>query len=417
MTKYRYLLGNRKFVLYSIGQGFSQFGDRLVQIVLIGFVYHRWPGSTFQLAKLFFFTIIPSFFISPMAGVFVDRFDRKKIIVLCDLVRSLLVLLIPLFFVYSKNAVPIYITIFFIFAASCFFLPARLSIIPELIHKDRLILANSASSLIWVTSGIAGFSFGGFVVEWIGVRNSLYFTSLIYGFSFSSFLSLAYFFRLKDTKQMGLYSGFSEIKSVIKNSFYYDFKEGFKLIISDKKIRFVLGIFFVGAGVFGILWVVGVVFVQEILHSVTKHIGLFGVYLSIGIFLGSYVYGKVGHRLPKRITMSISFILMGCCIILFTQILFATRSVLLGSVLMWLLGFFSSPLYVIGNTIIHESVELAFRGRVFSLLGIINNLGFILFMFLGSVLGESIEKLYVLILCGSLLILAGITGLVKRFEI
>src|SRR4030042_786140 len=103
MPKFRTLLKNRNFVLYSIGQAFSQFGDRLVQIVLIGFIYKRWPGSTFQLAKLFFFTVIPAFLISPVAGVYIDRWNKRYVMIASDIFRAAAILLIPLFFIYSKN--------------------------------------------------------------------------------------------------------------------------------------------------------------------------------------------------------------------------------------------------------------------------------------------------------------------------
>ncbi len=124
MPKFRTLLKNRNFVLYSVGQAFSQFGDRLVQIILIGFVYKRWPGSTFMLAKLFFFTVVPSFFISPIAGVYIDRWNKKYVMIVSDMFRAMAILCIPLFFIHGENIIPIYIIIFFVFASACFFLPA-----------------------------------------------------------------------------------------------------------------------------------------------------------------------------------------------------------------------------------------------------------------------------------------------------
>ena len=68
MPRYRDLLTERNFFLYSFGQLVSQFGDRLVQIILVGLIYKISPGSTMQLAKVFSFTVIPAFFVSAIIG-------------------------------------------------------------------------------------------------------------------------------------------------------------------------------------------------------------------------------------------------------------------------------------------------------------------------------------------------------------
>ena len=73
MARFREVLKERNFFLLWLGQIISQFGDRLNQMVLIAIVYARTPGSPFELAKFFSFTIIPSFFVSPLAGAFIDR--------------------------------------------------------------------------------------------------------------------------------------------------------------------------------------------------------------------------------------------------------------------------------------------------------------------------------------------------------
>ena len=98
MARFREVLKERNFFLLWLGQIISQFGDRLNQMVLIAIVYARTPGSPFELAKFFSFTIIPSFFVSPLAGAFIDRWDKKTTMIVCDVLRGLVVLAIPLLF-------------------------------------------------------------------------------------------------------------------------------------------------------------------------------------------------------------------------------------------------------------------------------------------------------------------------------
>lgn len=414
MPKFRDLLKNRNFILYSAGQAFSQFGDRLVQIALIGFVYKRWPGSTFQLAKILLFTLLPSFFISPIAGVYTDRWNKRYIMIISDLLRAAMILLVPLLFIYRENIVPIYIIIFFVFATACFFLPARLAVIPNLVAKEDILLANSASSITWVVSAIVGFSFGGFLVEWIGVKNTLYVNSSVYLASAICFLVLAYFMRKesRSTRSEELYSG---TKKQAAKSFFHDLKEGLKTVLSDRTMKFIMYLCFTLSSLVGGIYVVSVVFIQETLHSMTSYIGFFSICIFCGLLAGSYIYGKIGAKLPKAKTVFISLLLTGIFIDLFAIALKVMTSFWLGSVSAGLLGFFIAPIYVTANTVIHESVESKLRGRIFSYMGIVMNFGFLLFMFFSSIVAEHVGKFWIIISCGSGFIIFGIVCITAGF--
>ena len=414
MPKFRYLLKNKNFVFYSIGQSFSQFADRLVQIVLIGFVYKRWPGSTVQLAKIFFFTAIPAFIISPIAGVYIDRWNKKYVMIASDMFRAIMVLTVPIFFIYNQNIVPIYIIIFLIFSSACFFLPARLAIIPELVSKEDILIANSAGSITWILSGIAGFSLGGFLAEWLGIKNSFYLNSAIYSLSAISFLFLVYLSR-KNINAVEKISNTLKEKISAK-SFIHDFKEGMITVFFDKQIRFVASTFFLLFSMVGALYVVGIVFIQETFNSMTKYIGLYSICIFAGLLTVSYLYGKVGHKLPRAKTILISVIFVGICIDIFTIILSTTKSFFLGGITAFLIGFFVAPIYVTANTIIHESIESRMSGRIFSYIGIIMNLGFLVFMLGSSVLAEYIGKFWILIACGTGFALFGVIGLIAGFD-
>ena len=398
MPHFRKLLRNRNFVLYSVGQAFSQFGDRLVQIVLIGFVYKRWPGSTFQLAKLLCFTLLPAFVISPIAGVYIDRWNKKYVMVVSDMFRAAAILCIPVFFVYRASVVPVYIILFLTFTAACFFLPTRLSVIPSLVSKEDILLANSASTITWVISGIAGFSFGGLLAEWIGVERSLYLNSAVY------FLSAASFFFV-------LYS--SRAAAPAEKTFFHDFRTGLKTLFSNKKMKFVMFSFFVVSSMIGACYVVLVVFIQETLHTMTKYVGLFSMCVFIGVFAGSLIYGKTGHRVSREKTVFLSIFLTGISMDIFVAGLRMTGSVPFGGIAAFLVGLFLSPAYVTANTIVHETIDRNLRGRIFSSLAVIMNFGFLLFMFLASFLAEHIDRLWILVACASGFAVFGLVGLVS----
>src|SRR5438477_5417253 len=88
---------NRGFFSFWLAQLVSQFGDRVHQMALVGLIAARNPGSSVELAKLLSFTIIPVFIIGPIAGVYIDRWNRRRTLFVCDFIRGLLVLLIAFY--------------------------------------------------------------------------------------------------------------------------------------------------------------------------------------------------------------------------------------------------------------------------------------------------------------------------------
>lgn len=121
MPRIRHLLKDRNFTCLWLGQVISQFGDRLNQMALIALLYQRFPNSSFELAKLLSFTIIPVFLVGPIAGAYVDRHNRQHIMIVCDALRAALVLLIPCSVAYLRPIFPIYIIVFLIFSITRFF--------------------------------------------------------------------------------------------------------------------------------------------------------------------------------------------------------------------------------------------------------------------------------------------------------
>ena len=230
MAKFREVLKNRNFFLLWLGQIISQLGDRLGQMALIAFVYLRAPGSTLQIAKILSFTIIPVFLIGPLAGVYVDRWDRRRTMYVCDFLRSLLVLAIPLFLFYTKSLGPIYLIIFITFSIGRFFVPAKLSIIPELVNKKDLLVANSLVNTTGMIAAILGFGASGVLVEWLGAKSGFYLDSLSFLVSGALvFLISKQFVAAMNFKKVG-----QEIIEVIRKSVIQEIKEGVRYFIRKK---------------------------------------------------------------------------------------------------------------------------------------------------------------------------------------
>jgi len=408
MSKFTEVLKNRNFFLLWLGQIISQLGDRLDQMALIALVYLRAPGSTLEIAKILSFTIIPVFLIGPIAGVYVDRWDRRRTMYICDLLRASLVFTIPFFLFYAKSLIPIYLIIFVVFSIGRFFVPAKLSIIPDLVEKKDLLMANSLVNTTGMIAAILGFGVSGVLVEWIGAKSGFYLDAL-------SFLISAMFIFLIAKRRpsvcMTLTRVGKEIVEVISRSVVEELKQGVYYFIKKKDIRFTAGITFILWSALGAVYVVLIVFVQKTLHSATKDLGLLIMFLGIGLFLGSLVYGRFGQRLSHYKIIFVSLVLSGIMLIVFALCLHRYPHFRIAAMLSFLLGLLISPIMIASNTIIHNVSEDAMRGKIFSALEIVMHLGFLLFMFISSILAERFSHLSILVFVGCLFSVLGLINL------
>ncbi len=410
MARFREVLKERNFFLLWLGQIISQFGDRLNQMVLIAIVYARTPGSPFELAKFFSFTIIPSFFVSPLAGAFIDRWDKKTTMIVCDVLRGLVVLAIPLLFadVSSAPSVPIYAAVFIIFAVSCFFLPARLSIIPDLVSKEKLLVANSLFTVTGMIGAIFWFVVGGVLVEMVKVKNGLFINALIYLMSAAAIVFITGHHRR--AKKPSEPVSAANIEKIIKTSIVREITDGLRYLKHNREARFAFRVLFVMMAGAGAAYSVIIVFIQDSMGSITKDLGLLGMFLGAGFFAGSLAYGKAGHRFSMHKTIFGCFIAAGLAMFAFTMLLKWTQSFAAASVAAMVLGIFLAPVGISTNTMIHEMVVENMRGRIFSSLGIAMNIAFLIFMLCASKLAETLDRSYILYAVSGFYVVAGMLG-------
>jgi len=409
MTRLRDLLIDRNFSLLWLSQIISNFGDRLNQMALIGLIYARTPGSTIELAKILSFTIIPVFLIGPIAGIYVDRWNRKYTMIACDLLRGLLVILIPFMIIYSKSMVPIYILVFIIFSVTRFFLPSKLSIIPDIVHKDKLLLANSLTSTTMMIATVVGFGLGGIIVALLGAKGGFYVDSVTYFIS----AAMVSFVALRFKKKKATSAVREKLRLIIKKTVIGDIKEGLLYLRGHKEIRMVANtMFLIMAGV-GSIYIIIIVFVQELLGSSTEHLGLLAMFLGAGLFLGSLMYGRFGAGLCKKKVINSGLCVTGLVVVMFSIGLRLCPHFFIAAILSTVLGICASPIVVSSYTLIHEVMADEMRGRIFSSLEIIMHIGFLVFMVLTSLVAEWMSKGLVLVMVGLIFSMIGVVKLVR----
>jgi MFS family permease len=382
-------------------------------MALIALVYKKAPGSAVELAKLLFFVVIPVFVVGPIAGVYIDRWDRKKVMIISDISRGILVLSMPFFILFFKSFIPIYISVFLIFSLTRFFFISRMAIIPDIVPKDMLLIANTLSDAARMVVTFIGMAAAGIMVEHLGAINGFYINSLTYFLS-AFFISNMVVKDIVGQFKEELLKAKEEIKKAIRKSVWTEVKDGIKFIVEHKEIKFVTEGFFILMAGTGAVSCVIIVFIQEVFGSVTQDLSILLTFLGLGVLVGSMFYGRFGQGFQKEKVILKCMLWSGILATLFAIISKLTSNLWISCIVMFVLGVIAGPIVVALNTMVHELIPQETRGRIFSSLEIVINLGFLVFMFAAAILAEHIEKIWILVFCGILLFLWGIFGGLAR---
>jgi len=415
MAKLRQVLKNPNFFFLWLGQIISQFGDKFAMMALVGLISKRAPGSTYELAKLFIFVIVPVFIVGPIAGVYCDRWSRKRTMIVSDVARGLLIISIVFYWMLVpdlKPVFPVYIMVFAIFSVTRFFIPAKMSIVPELVEEDKLHEANSLIHTTGMIAAALGFGLGGIMISLpsIGVKGGLIMDAFTF---FVSAILLSLIRKKEDVAAVkeNIYEIGCHVKEIIVSSVFAEIKEGIRYLFSHRKMHFVIALLFILASGIGASHVVIIVFIQNALASITRDLGLLIMFFGSGLFLGAIIYGKTGSSIPRVKAIFLSLVLGGIFLIQFVVFVGMYQSFYLAAIIAFFFGAVVSPIIISSNTIVHELIPDEARGRVFSSLEAVIHLAYLVFMFLSAVLAEFISSFFLLLIVGIIFIISGILGL------
>ncbi|HEX4903122.1 MAG TPA: MFS transporter [Acidimicrobiales bacterium] len=312
--------------------------------------------------------IVPGFFLGPAAGVFADRFDRKRLMVLCDVGRALTLASLPFVdTVPGLVAASLVMEVFTLLWA-----PAKEASVPHLVPADHLTTANSLSlaaayGTIPVAAGL--FSLLAELTEWLGdfelltvVRGTQ--EGLAFYVDAGTFLLSALMIwslplpgrraadRPRSSRRIELGGALRELR------------EGWQFVFINPVVRAVnlgLATGLVGGGM---LVPLGPVFVDEVLGAGQSGFGALIFALGLGVAVGVISISVFQRRLPKEWVFVVAVFVAG--VSLGTA---ASMSAMeLAATFVFVLGICAGCVYVLGFTMLHEHVADELRGRIFSAL-------------------------------------------------
>jgi len=349
---FREVLRIPSFRLLWVGQLISNFGDRFSYMAVMGLILFKWEGSALDAGMMFVIMALPSIIIGPVAGVFVDRYDKKKVMIASDIVRAGLIALLS----QAQTLVQVYVLIFLVAVVSRFFYPARSAMIPSLVEKRQLIVANSLSQATFQSSAIMGYALGGMFVALLGPVVVFYFDSVSFLVS-ALLISLISYSSVTSSVPDSVASPLMRIRR--------EFMDGITHVYNDKRILYITSLFSIVLLFFGGLNVVWLILVRDVMGLGVEGMGIVESVLGGGMLVGTFFVGIIGQRLAIRP------MLLGGTIV-FSLAFFAIAAfTVLPNVVVWLFiaGVSNEVIVVPCITLIQEITPEHMLGRVFSVFG------------------------------------------------
>jgi MFS family permease len=404
------VLRQRNFALLWFGQLISLTGD-YVLIVALPFYTYQLTGSVLATGVMFLVQALPGLFLGSLAGVFVDRWDRRWTMIASDLLRAGVLLFLLL--VRSRDLVwIIYAVAFTEQVISLFFIPAKGAIIPNLVEEQHLMAANSLNSTSDAITRLVGPPLGGTLLALLGLSSTVFIDSASYLVSALMILLIAVPARPVVVGESMAASQKEEpaqktSMAATLAGVWREWLDGLRLVIHE---RILLTLFAAGAFIMlsqGIINVLIVVFVKAVLHGDASTFGLMITFQGIGMLAGALLVGQMGKRLKPASLLVLGTVPAGVAVLVIVNI----PNIILTLVLLTVVGILVVSFFITEQTLLQSTVADEYRGRVLGAYGTTNSLLYIIGIGCGSVLGGLLGVVGALDIAGALFALAGVVAL------
>ena len=302
-TASRSPIRNRNFALLWSGGLISDLGDWMLLIALPVYVFQL-TGSAFITSTVFVAELVPALIIGQVAGVFVDRWDRRRILVVAGLVQA--ALLLPLLAATSVES----LWIIYVVAAvqSCLARlcgPAKAALVPALVPADQLTAANSLNAVSDNLARLVGSPLGGLAIQLLGLTGVVIVDAVTY------LASAALTAGVRSPRGEAPVPASSPAWPSQRPSLLGDWLDGLRTIRRTKPLPAVLFIGALSQVAQGIFVVLFVVFVLQELHGTGGDVGLIRGMQAVGGIVGGLAIGALSRRLSPRALVGWGFIVFG----------------------------------------------------------------------------------------------------------
>ncbi|HJW21146.1 MAG TPA: MFS transporter [Candidatus Limnocylindrales bacterium] len=423
------VLRNRLFLFLWLAQVATQIGANMVLYALVVMVREATDLNS-AVAVLFLTFLMPSVLFSALAGVYVDRFDRRWVLVITNLLRA--TFLVAIFLAGGNITVVLVFNIIFA-TVTVFFAPAEAAMIPKVVPRDQLIAANGLFTLTLNGAFALGFAFLGPLIVTIvgGPQPVILAVAVLYAIAATLCLTQP---TDKPSPRSGgsLRGEIGEAGQAVGGTFQ-QLRDGAAYIRANRSIAWSLTYLGIVASLVGILGVLGPGFAQDTLGLSPKDLIVVVLPLGLGIVMGVLVLNAYGKLVTRRHAIEAGLITLGVLLVLLTVagpvsrfltgvgnrveiVDLASVTSLVGVVvaIAFLAGVAYGIVAISSQTQLQEDIVEEARGRVFGVLNMLISVASILPIIIVGSIADLIGTTAVILTVAVLVLLSGVASIVAR---
>lgn len=388
----RNLAGNRNFYLLWAGQFISQLGDRLAMVALPWLVYQK-TGSAFSTGVVLALYTLPYVLFGAFAGVVIDRFNKRRLMIVADLVRAGLVLTVALA---AQPGLPFVFAVSFAMATvAVFFDPCKLSLLPDIVQRRQLVRANSLLTMGENLSEIIGYSVAGLVAYYFSTRIAFVADSATFLVSAAALALMAYVPPVREAALRQTHRVGAEIM------------EGIRFLFGHRQLAANTALVIAAVLGLGAAYPLTFLLAVDVLGQGTKAFGLMEAAIGLGYLGGSALLAGLGSRVRKGYAMTVGLGVMGAGLVC-VGLLQSLAAILVAFLV---LGAANAAALISIDTFFQETVPEHLRGRVWGVRFALTQGFYALSILVGGALAGiySVQGLFVV--AGLIVGLPGLVGL------
>jgi len=417
---------NRPFLLLWLSQLATQVGGNMVLYGLTVLVFDA-TGSNTVVSFLILTFLTPAVIFSALAGVYVDRFDRRKVLVITNLVRAVLFVALALL---DTNIAIVLVLNVAVSIATTFFAPAELSMIPLVVPRGQLIAANGIFMLTMNAAFAIGFALLGPLL--VIVANP---TVLILAVAVLYLVAAGFCWTLPPAPP-GAVSGHDaapDDAGEAMGSVVAQLREGISYVRANPIVSWGLLYLGVAASIVGVLGVLGPGFATDVLGLRSQDFVVVVLPLGVGVVVGALSVNLLQASVSRRRLIEIGLIVLGVALALITiagPIAQLVRNVddrvagpdIAGFIsiltvvvaIAFVAGIAYAAIAIPAQTELQSEIPPDVRGRVFGILNMLVSVGSFLPIIIVGPISDVVGPMPVVLAAAAMIVAVGVASVVLR---
>ena len=353
-------------------------------------------GSALSTGVVFALYTLPYVLFGAFAGVLIDRFDKRLVMIASDVARVALVMLVPVAAAWSLPAV--FALSFLIASAAVFFDPCKLAILPDLVSRDRLLRANSILATGENLTEILGYTLAGFTLAYISTTSAFRIDAASFAVSAATLALIRYRAPARSAAEKAA------------RSFRRELHEGLDFLVHHRGLLMNTVMVIGCVAGLGASYPLTFLFAVKVLDAGTAGFGVFEAVIALGYLVGSIALAALASRVRKGRAMTIGLAIMGASLALVA----AAGGVATACIPFAVLGLANAAALIAVDTYLQDVVPEQLRGRVFGTRFTLTQGTYALSVLAGGALATVVDVRVLFIVAGLLIALPALAGLLVR---